>query len=73
MGFMSTISKKLYQAVKLSSTPAYKLAHWAQLHPNTLSKILHGAIPLKTGDKRVCRIGKILGLKPEELFESKEH
>lgn len=69
---MISISSKLFQTIKLNQTPAYKLAFQAGIHPNTLSKILHSALPIKNGDSRVLRLGEVLGLKPEELFEARE-
>jgi len=63
-----TISKELKEAVKLSDRRAYEIAHKARLHPSTLSKILNGIEDVRSGDPRVLRIAKVLGLKPEECF-----
>ena len=63
------ISQKLKAAIKLSSIPAYKIAQEAGLDPSTLSKIVCGIIALKPGDKRVVRIGQILGVCADECFK----
>lgn len=63
------LTKKFRQALKLSEIPAYQLAWQAQLHPNTLSKFVSGYLRPKSGDPRLLKIGEILGLKPQEIFE----
>jgi DNA-binding transcriptional regulator YdaS (Cro superfamily) len=63
------VSRKFKIAVKLSGTPAWKIAQQAGLHPATLSKFISGAEKVLPGDARVIRIGKLLGLRPEECFE----
>jgi len=63
------ISKKLIAAIKLSSIPAYKIAQKAGLDPSTLSKMVCGIIKVKPDDKRVVRIGQILGIYADECFE----
>ena len=40
----------------------------AGIHPNMLSKLVNGAIPIRPGDERVIRVGEVLGLSPEEVF-----
>lgn len=63
------ISRRLRETVKLSDLRAYEIAHRANLHPSTLSRILNGIEDVKPGDQRVLRIAKVLGLKSEECFE----
>ena len=63
------ISKKLLTEIKLSSTPAYRLAQKAEIDPSTLSKMVCGIIKIKPEDKRVVRVGRLLGFEPEECFE----
>ena len=63
------ISRKLIEAVKLSDLKSYEIAHRAQMHPSTLSRILNGIEEVMPGDPRVLRIAKVLGLSPEECFE----
>jgi hypothetical protein len=63
------ISKKLIESVKLSSLKSYEIAHKAEIHPSTLSKILNGIENVRDADPRVLRIGSVLGLRPGECFE----
>lgn len=63
------ISRRLREAVLLSSKRQYEIAHQAGLHPSTLSKILNGIERVKVGDPRVLRLGKVLGIPANELFE----
>ena len=63
------VSRKLVETVKLSDLRAYEIAHKAEMHPTTLSRILNGIEDVKPGDSRVLRIAKVLGLKPSECFE----
>lgn len=63
------ISHKLKAALKLGDEPAYMIAHKAGINPSTLSKLVCGITKVQTGDSRVLKIGKVLGLKPEECFE----
>ncbi len=64
------ISHKLYNALKTSKTPNYKIAQAAGVHPNWISKAIHNAIKVRHGDPRLIKIGEILGLKPQEIFEA---
>ena len=63
------ISKKFRDTVKLDSRRQYKLAWKAGINPTTLSQFVTGYVKPKYGDPRVLRVGKILGLRPEECFE----
>ena len=63
------ISRKLRETIKLSDMKAYEIAHQAEIHPSTLSRILNGIEDVIPGDHRVLRIAKVLGLNPEECFE----
>lgn len=65
---MLQVSQKLRERIKLSSVPAYKHALRAGCHPSTLSKLLHGAEPVRANDPRVVAVGCQLGLAPEECF-----
>jgi plasmid maintenance system antidote protein VapI len=66
------ISRKFVAAVKLSPMKCYEIAHEAELHTSTLSRIIHGYDDIKPGDERVIRVAKVLGLKPEDCFEGAE-
>jgi hypothetical protein len=69
LGGVTMVSRKLRVAIKLSETPAYKIAQAAGENPATLSKLLHGIIPVKPNDPRVIKIGKVLGIPETECFE----
>ena len=62
------VSRKFIEAVKLNQRRAYQIAHLAGLPPTTLSKIINGIERVKIGDRRVLRLGRVLGLKEDELF-----
>jgi len=64
------ISPKVKQAVKLSDLKGYEIAHLAEIHPSTLSRIINGIDEVKPGDRRVLRIARVLRLKAEECFEA---
>jgi hypothetical protein len=63
------VSNKLKAALKLGNEPSYKIAHKAGINPSTLSKLVCGIIKVQHGDSRVLKVGKVLGIKPEECFE----
>lgn len=67
------ISRRFKAEIKLGATPAYKIAQKAGVDSSTLSKIMCGIVTVKPQDPRVLKVGKILGLKPEECFESDKH
>ena len=64
------VSRRLIEAVKLSDMKGYEIAHQADMHPSTLSRILNGIEDVRPGDQRVMKIAKVLGLKSEECFEN---
>jgi len=66
------ISRKFIEALKLSNQRSYKIALQAGINPSTLSKLVCGIEKAKPNDPRVISVGKVLGLKPEECFSSKE-
>ena len=62
------LSRRFIEAIKLSPTPAYRIAHEAGLHPATLSKLLSGAERVKRSDARVIAVGRVLGIDPTDCF-----
>jgi hypothetical protein len=64
------LSWKFITALKMNPKPAYKIAWEAGIHPSLLSKLLHGCERVKPGDERIIAVGAILGLEPEDCFES---
>ena len=65
------ISKKFKIALKLDPRPQYSLAWEASLNPTTLSQLVTGYMRPKQNDERVVAVGRLLGLKPHECFESR--
>ena len=65
---MIRVSRKFIESVKLADRPAYRIAQAAGLDSATLSKILHGNGKVWLNDRRVLRVGKLLGLAPEDCF-----
>ena len=66
------ISQTFIIRLKLHSDPAYRIAQMAGVNPTTLSKLINGAEPTRPGDERILRVGRILGLEPDEVFDSRE-
>jgi hypothetical protein len=64
------ISKKFRASIKLSETPAWKIAQQAGVSPSVLSKIMIGAIQVKPGDHRVKSVAEVIGLDEKECFEA---
>lgn len=54
------VSKELQAAVKLSDMKSYEIAHAANLHPSTLSRIVCGIEKVKNGDRRVLKVAAVL-------------
>lgn len=69
---MVKISDAFRAAIKLSDTPAYRIAQQVGVDQNFLSKVIRGIIQIKPGDERVLRVGKVLGLDALECFEEME-
>ncbi len=66
------IGKKLIQALKLAPKRMYQIAWEADVHPTTLSKIVNGIDRVRPGDPRVLRLGKVMNIPEDELFEPDE-
>ena len=56
------------QSLKLHPEPAYRLAWRANVHPNTLSKLVSGYLRARVNDSRIIAVGRELGLQPAECF-----
>ena len=63
------ISRKLRDAVKLSELKSYEIAHKAEMHPSTLSRIICGIEKVKPNDHRVVALAQVLDIPPEECFQ----
>jgi hypothetical protein len=66
------ISRRFWIAVKLADRPQWRIAAESGVNANTLSKLMSGSLRVKSGDERVVRVGRVLGLAPEECFEEKQ-
>lgn len=67
--FNVTISRELIARLRHASLEMSFFANMVGVAPCTLSQWLHGRIRVRPGDDRVIRIGRVLGLKPEECFD----
>ena len=66
------VSQKFKNAVKLDPRRQYVIAWEAGINPVVLSQIITGYVRPKYGDRRVIKIGKLLGLDADECFEAKK-
>ena len=66
------ISQTFIIRLKLHRDPAYRIAQMAGVNPTTLSKLINGAEPVRSDDDRILRVGRILGLEPDQVFDSRE-
>ncbi|MFC1864174.1 hypothetical protein ACFL1Z_09520 [Thermodesulfobacteriota bacterium] len=64
------ISNKLKIAIFLDDRKSYQIAHEAGLHPATLSKLVNGIERVKPGDPRVLKVGRVVGIKREDCFDT---
>jgi hypothetical protein len=64
------LSQRFIDAVRLSPVRAYVLARVCSTNPVQLSQWLNRARDPRANDPRVIAIGRILGLRPEDCFES---
>ena len=67
---MPEISEFLRLKVRISEERKYKIAKRAGVSPWTLSKIIHGAIPIRENDRRVVALARAVGVPEEEAFEN---
>ena len=63
------VSKRFLIELKFCGRPQYAVARQADLHPNLLSKLIHGFETVKPRDPRILAVGAVLGLRPEDCFE----
>jgi hypothetical protein len=62
------VSPELFAAIKCADEPAYRIAQRADIRPDLLSKLMHGAEPVKPQDPRVLAVARILGVPAERAF-----
>jgi hypothetical protein len=63
------VSQKFLRCIRTTGKPIYQLAHQAGVRPGCLYKITSGIDRPKFGDKRVVKVGGVLGLEPSECFD----
>jgi hypothetical protein len=63
------LSDRFSSRLKLSDVPSYKLCQEAHVNPWWLSRTIHRAIAVAPGDPRLLEIGRLLGLRADEVFE----
>ena len=66
------ISTALRRALSTTPIRHYQLAALANLHPSTLSKLLHGGTKIREHDRRVLAIAKVVGVDPAEALEEQD-
>ncbi len=64
------ISREFLIALKLHHFPAYLIAQKAGISSSMLSRLIRGIDPLKPDDPRIIAVGEVLGLGPDEVFDS---
>ena len=64
------LSQQFHICLKLGGMRQYKAAQKVKVDPTTPSKLVNGAEKIKDRDPRILAVGAVLGLKPEECFES---
>ena len=69
---MRKVSEKFLVRLKLHPLPAYQIAQQAGVNPVVLSKLINGIDPVKPKDPRIVAVGRVLGLEPDEVFDSRE-
>lgn len=63
------VSRRFYEAVKLSERSSAELSRAAGLGPSMLSHVLHHRRRVRVNDPRILKLAKLLNLKPSEIFE----
>jgi hypothetical protein len=66
---MVVVSREFVRRLRVHPDPAYKIAWRGDVHPATLSKLIHGAERVRPEDERVIAVGRELGLSAVECFE----
>ena len=64
------VSETFLIRLKMHELPAYRLAQAAGIDPVRLSKLINGIERVQREDPRIIAVGQVLGLKPDQCFES---
>ena len=65
------LSAKFLAALNGAALPKYRIARLAGCNPVTLWKLTSGFQEPRRDDERLIKVGKLLGLRPEEVFEKR--
>ena len=66
---MIVLSKKFIFALKEYPGRNYQVAQKAGIHFSTLSRLKNGIERTYWGDRRILKVGRVLGLAPDDCFE----
>jgi hypothetical protein len=66
------MGRRLVMTIRLSKSRGYEIANAAGIRPETLSKLMHGALPIRPGDPRVLAVARVLGIPARDAFEPAE-
>ena len=69
---MVKASREFLIRLKLNDEPIYRICQRAGVNASTLSRLINGIDPVKPGDERIIRVADVLGLSPEEAFQTEE-
>jgi hypothetical protein len=62
------VSRRVFEAVKLSPERAYEIARRAGLTGPTVSRLIHNADPIRPDDPRVLKLAEAVGVPPRQAF-----
>ncbi len=66
------LSETFLARLRSSRTPMYRLAAKAGTDPFWVSRLVSAALAVKARDERIVRLGRLVGLGPNEVFEREE-
>ena len=69
---MVKASREFLIRLKLNDEPIYRICQRVGVNASTLSRLINGIDPVKPGDERIIRVADVLGLSPEEAFQTEE-
>lgn len=64
------LSRRLIVAVRLGDRRAYEIAREAGIHPTVLSKLLNGAVAVRSNDPRILALARVLRIPAEACFRN---
>lgn len=64
------LSAKFLAALNAATLPKYKIARLAGCNPVTFWKLTSGFQEPRHNDERLIKVAKLLGLRPDEVFET---